>query len=95
MPILRLLDCGIDFHAPCRKDWVGCPKGTPENSKALNARNQQCYEHYLECVVTGNWPDDELVIQNAVIIREAEKEIAKAEQLDFQRQMLLIAGAKQ
>lgn len=70
MPELRILNCGPSFLAPCRDKSRGCPKGTPENQKVLSEENRQCYEHYLECVAVGEFPDDSVVRRNAVVIRE-------------------------
>jgi hypothetical protein len=57
---------------PCRVPQLGCTKGTPENSRALSDKNRRAYRHYLRCVVTGRWPDDEVVLQNAATIRKSE-----------------------
>lgn len=57
---------------PCRTS-VGCAKGTPENSKALSARNWLAYQHYTECKATGQFPDDAIVRQNAGIIHRIEE----------------------
>jgi hypothetical protein len=57
---------------PCRVAKLGCAKGTPENSRALSRKNLIAYHHYLKCAVTNRWPDDEIVLRNAGIIREAE-----------------------
>ena len=56
--------------APCRTRANGCPKGTPEASRALNERNQRAYQHYLECRAVNQWPDDGIVRRNASIIRQ-------------------------
>ena len=64
---------------PCRLRTNGCPKGTPEESRALNERNQKAYQHYLECRAVGQWPEDGIVRRNAAIIRcvmdQAEREL--------------------
>lgn len=64
-------------QAPCRTG-VGCPKGTPEAPKTLNARNALAYQHYKQCRATGHWPDDAIVRQNAAIIAEAEDTVRAA-----------------
>lgn len=56
----------------------GCPKGTPENSKAFSEKNKLAWLHFLECDATGNFPDDPIVKRNAMVIRRAMKR-AKAE----------------
>jgi hypothetical protein len=55
---------------PCRTPQ-GCPKGSPEESRQLTRRNEQAYDHYLQCRATGRFPDDPLVARNAAIIRSA------------------------
>src|SRR5579863_9431193 len=57
---------------PCRIAGVGCPKGTPENSRELSAANRAAWRHYRECRATGRFPDDPLVRRHAAIIREVE-----------------------
>ena len=61
---------------PCRTN-IGCPKGTPENQKTLNAANTLAVQHYLECDATGLFPDDQIVKSNAVVIAKALKRAAK------------------
>jgi hypothetical protein len=61
-------------HPPCRLH-IKCPKGTPEQSKALNTRNRKAWWHYLECRAVGRFPDDPIVRQNAAIIRAVEDDI--------------------
>ncbi len=55
--------------APCRTD-KGCPKGTAENQKVLSKKNARAYQHWKECKAVGQFPDDRIVRQNAVIIQE-------------------------
>jgi len=56
---------------PCRTRANGCPKGTPEQSRALTDQNWQAYQHYSECRAVGQFPDDPIVRRNAAIIRQA------------------------
>lgn len=56
---------------PCR-GGKGCPKGTPENSNALSPKNEEAYQHYLECRAVGQFPDDMIVKKNAKRIRMIE-----------------------
>lgn len=56
---------------PCRTS-TGCPKGTPEESRELSAKNWQAYEHYKECRAVGQFPDDPVVRQNARLIADIE-----------------------
>lgn len=85
---LRIAEC----PAPCRAPGKGCPKGTPEQSKALNERNRDCYEHYLECKATGQFPDDSVVRRNAGVIRETEERYAEIERSKFERAVILAAN---
>lgn len=72
---------------PCQTDR-GCPKGTPEKSRSLNKRNEQCYQHYCECRAVGQFPDEPVVRRNAAIIREVEDRVDRLQQQDFQRSLL-------
>ena len=56
--------------APCRLRANGCPKGTPEASKALTEKNRKAFAHYLECRAVGQFPVDGIVRRNAAIIRQ-------------------------
>lgn len=67
---------------PCRKP-AKCPKGTPEDSKELNAKNRQAYAHYLECRAVGVFPDDAIVRQNAAIIRRVQDAFDRKERFDL------------
>ncbi len=91
LPELRLLHMGPSFLAPCRDKSRGCAKGTPENPRSLWPENERCYQHYLECAVTGSFPDDPMVKRNAAIIREIEKEIARDSEKRFRQNISEIA----
>jgi len=56
--------------APCRTQ-TGCPKGTPEKQKVLNRANKWAFEHFKQCSAVGQFPDDQIVLENAVIIQKA------------------------
>lgn len=56
--------------APCRLRANGCPKGTPEASRALTEKNRKAFAHYLECRAVGQFPADGIVRRNAAIIRQ-------------------------
>ena len=45
--------------------------GTPDNRRALSRKNQQAWEHYLECSAVGDFPEDGVVRRNAGLILEA------------------------
>ena len=74
----------------CRRE-EGCPKGTPENSRALSESNQRCYEHYLECRAVGKFPDDPIVRRNAAIIAEVLEQVEKDERNTFNSQLIQLA----
>lgn len=65
---------------PCETQ-IGCPKGHYSNQTDLSQKNQNAYEHYLECRAVCSFPDDPIVRRNAKIIRQAE-ESAFWEKLD-------------
>lgn len=64
---------------PCRpmrgRKFRGCPKGTPEAQRSLSRKNLQAYWHYQQCSAVGCFPDDEIVRQNAAIIKMAERQV--------------------
>lgn len=60
----------------CRTS-TGCLKGTPDNQKTLNRANKWALRHYQGCKSTGQFPDDEIVKKNAVIIERALAEKIK------------------
>jgi hypothetical protein len=60
---------------PCRIKGVGCPKGTPDAKKSLTPQNERCYQHYLECKATGQWPNDSLVRRHAGLISRLEGQV--------------------
>jgi hypothetical protein len=77
---------------PCQTDR-GCPKGTPQTSRALNYENQRCYEHYSECRAVGVFPDDPVVRRNAAIIRGIEDEAVRQEKRELRETLVqLIVG---
>lgn len=84
----RLPNC----PAPCRRAFVDgeseCPKGTPENSRALTEANKAAYEHYLECRAVGVFPDDPIVSRNARVIRDVEDQIAEKRQAEFEMSVI-------
>ena len=51
---------------------IGCPKGTPEDSRELSPKNVKAFLHYRECKAVGVFPDDPIVRRNAGIIRMVE-----------------------
>ncbi|WP_437187864.1 hypothetical protein SH668x_001275 [Planctomicrobium sp. SH668] len=61
--------------APCRREGHACPKGTPEVPKTLSKRNRAAWMHFRKCKLTGNWPDDELVIERALALEDVLEEI--------------------
>ncbi len=65
---------------PCRIDGLGCPKGTPEAQKTLTPQNDKCYRHYIGCKITGQWPDDAIVLEHAILIRRIEEQVERMRQ---------------
>lgn len=80
-------------YAPCRYGEERCPKGTPENSKALSDKNMLAYRHYQECRATGDWSQDktgaidEIVKRNAGVILSVEEQLHQSA-ADFMRSYL-------
>lgn len=58
--------------APCRLPHVGCPKGSPEDSRSLDPRDLRVWLFDLECRAVGRFPQDPLVARHAALIRAAE-----------------------
>lgn len=54
---------------------TGCPKGTPENSKALIQTNVLAYRNWRECKAVNQWPDDPIVRWNAAIISKTLEDV--------------------
>lgn len=75
---------------PCRTR-EGCPKGTPETSKALTAQNWAAYEHYQECRAVGEFPDDAIVRKNAALIRTVEDRVQQIRQVEM---VTVLAGGR-
>ena len=75
---------------PCRTP-KGCPKGTPETSKALTPRNYQAYQHYLRCRAVGRFPEDSLVECHAAIIDGVIRDHDRHGQLQL-LQSMMVAG---
>lgn len=70
----------------CRRNVPSrCPKGTPENSKALNAINQQVLEHYELCEAIGHFPDDPVVAFHAKHIRKYFKRQRERREMRYLR----------
>ena len=79
--------------SPCRTS-VGCKKGTPENSRALNRTNREAWEHYQECRAVGAFPDDPVVRRNAALIREAEQIHERIRDENFRETLIRVAAAR-
>lgn len=76
---------GTLVRKPACQTHRGCPKGTPEDPNSLLPQNVKCYEHYLECRAVGVFPDDQLVRENAKIIRGVIDNVARVRELEYQR----------
>jgi hypothetical protein len=79
---------------PCRIAGVGCPKGTPENQKGLNAANLAAWRHDRECRATGRFPDDPIVRRNAALIREVELAHIRRQWSDFRTAVLALLARR-
>lgn len=66
--------------APCRLPHVGCPRGTPETSRALPDQLLRIWLFDRECRAVGRYPPDALVARHAVIIRAAESQADSSDQ---------------
>ncbi len=91
---LRLLDQGPSFLAACRDPNRGCHKGTPENPRTLSPENEQCYEHYLECVAVGQFPDEPVVRRNAAVIRGVIDAVERDREVEFQKTLIELVMIK-
>ena len=102
LPLLRILDQGTEFLAPCRDTRRlpdgsrirSCPKGTPENPKTLWPENEECFEHYIECQAVNQWPDDAVVRRNAAALKEIEALYERSQQLQLQVQLATLNAMK-
>ena len=77
---------------PCRTD-VGCPKGTPEDSKELSKRNRQVIHFYRECSAVNSFPDDAIVRQNAAIIESIKEAEQRKHQAEISAMLKGLTGA--
>ena len=82
-----------DKPPPCRT-VQGCAKGTPEEPRELNERNQQTYRHYRECKAVGQFPVDAIVRQNAAIINAVEEAVRRNQQEMLQQSILALIGVR-
>ena len=64
--------------------------GTPDAKRSLTPQNERCYQHYLQCKATNQWPDDAIVRINAGLIRGVEEQVQRLEQ---KRTRLLLEAA--
>lgn len=72
----------------------GCPNGTPEEPQRLTDQNRAAYQHYRECQAVGDFPNDPVVRQNAMIIRAVEESVAQAKQEAFQLLLVKMVGIR-
>jgi hypothetical protein len=66
---------------PCRYRR-GCPKGTPEDQRALTNQNQRAWDHYRECRAVGVFPDDPIVRRHAALLRDVEDSCRRKREMD-------------
>jgi hypothetical protein len=72
LPVLR----PPESRPPCcwcpkQPDEVPPHERTPATAEELTPENQRAYLHYLECKAVGQFPDDDLVRRNAMVIAQA------------------------
>jgi len=79
----------------CRREGCKCPKGTPENPVTLTAASQKALLFYRRCKLTGQWPDDEIVMEYSIALEELMQGIKQqrmADSITCSLVPLLIAG---
>jgi len=90
----ELIERGAGSVLPCDKQR--CVKGHWTKQKSLSQKNQVAYNYHLRCKITGQWPDDEVVIDNATIITRAEQQAENLQrwhhQKEIEKALWLIAG---
>jgi hypothetical protein len=59
----------------------------------LSEENQICFQHFKECKVTGQWPDDAVVRRNAALIQEVIDDCEKYQLESFRKRMIGIGEA--
>lgn len=64
---------------PCRVQYAGCPKGTPEQQRSMSPRNERFYRAYRRAKLTGRWPDDEWFLALATDCAEIEEQVRRAD----------------
>ncbi len=78
-----------------RCEW--CPKipqgvePIPANAVVLSEKNEAAYRHYLECRAVSEFPKDDIVRRNAMLIQQIEK-IAEEYRMDETQQRGIILG---
>jgi hypothetical protein len=68
LPVLR-----PEEAEPACRQKDGCPVGTPEQPRRMSPRNKAAYEHFRLCEAIGQFPDDPIVMRNALVIRQARR----------------------
>lgn len=87
----KLLREGARPDSPAMRQ-AGCPKGTPEDDRGLNAENCDAYGHYLQCKAVGQFPRDAIVMRNAGIIRQAEDDFQRMREREVVEVVTLLAS---
>lgn len=70
-----------EFALPSCRTEFGCPKGTPENPRTLNAANGWAWRHFRLCDASGIFPDDAIVKSNCKIIQSAKQEAERVKKV--------------
>ena len=78
--------------APCcnPKHPKGCPKGTADKPKVLSVKNRKAYQHWKECKAVGQFPEDDIVRQNAAMIQEIVENVAEHKQMQMMSIMMTL-----
>lgn len=72
------LPCEMSVGQPLDVRQRACAKVSPDAGIELSDKNWQAYQHYKRCKAVDEFPNDPIVIENAVIISdvlEVQKEI--------------------
>lgn len=80
-------------QAPCLRIETGCPKGTAEEPIQLTEANWKLWQFYKRCKLTGQWPDDELLLDFSVALQEIEEGVREIKQLRFLTGVVAAASA--
>lgn len=66
----------------------------PSSAQELSEQNRMAYRHYMECKAVGEFPNDAIVRQNAMIISSVRDEYEKKPLYDVLAMIPMIVGNK-